>query len=498
MHKIGSSQKNNCPVGVDIDVWISLPEEIQEELLSTISLPLADESDDDDVVFVKALTKSETAPKIKSKQLKITFNQSTFTTTNDSFHYNQPSYFTDKSFAATSSSIDGRTLHEETKPELLSQGSSKNRNSNSGSTTTKAIIPLVVICLCKHKARLSQVQKQGVNQGRYYYSCSNRNNKCKYFAWGDNAPHESAVMNLQWERFNADDGWVLVNTVRGFQAADILQGGVGDCWFLSALAVIAERRDLIEAVVTDRRLQRSGECHFTFFLDGDWQPLAVDNYLPCKANAKRKQGSGETVLAYSQSRLSQLWVPLLEKAYAKAHHSYWAISGGFISEGMMDLTGLPCETICFSDAGFDSELTWARLLSFRAAHFPMGCSSAGSGEGIVGCHAYSILDVRELHDVTLGAQATLSDFVLSSSSSSLSPTTAAAVKTVATETETETLRVVRVRNPWGSRVFTGDLSAHSDTWTRRLQHLLRDGDGDDDDDDGDGHTVGGGGTFWMT
>lgn len=31
----------------------------------------------------------------------------------------------------------------------------------------------------------------------------------------------------------------------GFRAQDLLQGGVGDCWFMSALAVVAARHDLI-------------------------------------------------------------------------------------------------------------------------------------------------------------------------------------------------------------------------------------------------------------
>jgi hypothetical protein len=41
----------------------------------------------------------------------------------------------------------------------------------------------------------------------------------------------------------------------------------------------------------------------------------------------------------------------VEKAYAKAHGSYHAISGGYISEGLLDLTGCPTETIALLGAG---------------------------------------------------------------------------------------------------------------------------------------------------
>ena len=44
-------------------------------------------------------------------------------------------------------------------------------------------------------------------------------------------------------------------------------------------------------------------------------------------------------LAYSKAHKNQLWVPFLEKAYAKIHGSYQAISGGHIAEAFLDLTG---------------------------------------------------------------------------------------------------------------------------------------------------------------
>lgn len=70
-------------------------------------------------------------------------------------------------------------------------------------------------------------------------------------------------------------------------------------------------------------------------------------------------------LMYGKGAKLQLWVPLLEKAYAKAHGSYKAISGGWIAEGMFDLTGAPTESVHFSFPKFQSEDFFARLLSFH-------------------------------------------------------------------------------------------------------------------------------------
>jgi calpain-15 len=181
-----------------------------------------------------------------------------------------------------------------------------------------------------------------------------------------------------------------------------------------------------------------------------------------------------------------LWAALVEKAYAKAHGSYAQLSGGFIAEGLADLTGAPCETILFTMV--DRELLWARLLSFVQAGFGMGVATSGrtttKGSGLVGGHAYSVLDVRQLDDVVVGAQAKVTDFFgaslgKASTAAGLSSSAAAALTT--SYTTSTTVRLVQIRNPWGSKEWKGDWSAQSVQWTQKLRQRLpdswRQGDG---------------------
>ncbi len=63
----------------------------------------------------------------------------------------------------------------------------------------------------------------------------------------------------------------------------------------------------------------NGCYQLQLFLDGVWRSVTIDDRLPCTAQQKRPDGSS---LAFGRGRDMQLWVPLLEKAYAKAHGSY--------------------------------------------------------------------------------------------------------------------------------------------------------------------------------
>ena len=116
----------------------------------------------------------------------------------------------------------------------------------------------------------------------------------------------------------------------GFTAADLRQGGVGDCWFLSALAVVAERHDLIERLFTDTARNEAGCYQARLFLDGKWQSIIVDDMLPVTDEPRRVELAFESKLAFSRCGSSvggqQLWVSILEKAYAKAHGSFQAVS----------------------------------------------------------------------------------------------------------------------------------------------------------------------------
>ena len=124
-------------------------------------------------------------------------------------------------------------------------------------------------------------------------------------------------------------------------------------------------------------------------------PVVVDDWIPCEARGKP---------AFATSRKgNELWVSILEKAYAKLHGSYEALEGGLVQDALVDLTGGAGEEIDLTNEVSQLDLAsgrlWFQLQRFNQEGFLLGAGSPSgsdvhvSSSGIVQNHAYSLLQV---------------------------------------------------------------------------------------------------------
>eukprot|EP00930_Biecheleria_cincta_P039443 TRINITY_DN27122_c0_g1_i1.p1 TRINITY_DN27122_c0_g1~~TRINITY_DN27122_c0_g1_i1.p1 ORF type:complete len:1791 (-),score=286.76 TRINITY_DN27122_c0_g1_i1:25-5397(-) len=220
--------------------------------------------------------------------------------------------------------------------------------------------------------------------------------------------------------------------VDGWSPGDINQGELGDCWFLSAIACVAQQNkryldNLIRFADTEK-----GLYVVRFYKSGAYRDVAVDDFLPTKY--------GQCAFASAGTK-QEAWVQVLEKAYAKLHGSYDSIEGGFVNDGLVDMTGGIGEQIRLQDskASLHDGTLWSQLKGLNEDGHLLGCgSSAGSDTdissmGIVQGHAYSILRVEEI----------------------------------------DGNRLMQVRNPWGSTEWKGKWSdGDKASWTQRMKSKL--------------------------
>ena len=103
----------------------------------------------------------------------------------------------------------------------------------------------------------------------------------------------------------------------GSDQFDVVQGSLGDCWLLAAMAPLSMSETLLKRVVPDQTFVEdegyTGRFVFHIFQFGRWLEVEIDDRLPCK-NGK--------LMYTSSSSGNEFWSALLEKAYAKLHGSY--------------------------------------------------------------------------------------------------------------------------------------------------------------------------------
>lgn len=146
--------------------------------------------------------------------------------------------------------------------------------------------------------------------------------------------------------------------VEGATAKDIRQGYDGDCWFLSALTTLCNLQPTSHMIdrICVAQDQDVGVYGFVLYRDGEWISVIIDDKLYLRkadyedtdeqlrntwednririnsAEEYRKEfQSNSRALYYAQSTdANETWVPLIEKAFAKAHGDYGAIEAGSV------------------------------------------------------------------------------------------------------------------------------------------------------------------------
>ena len=103
--------------------------------------------------------------------------------------------------------------------------------------------------------------------------------------------------------------------------------------------------------------------------------MTVDDRVPCSK-------CGKPLYARSLDP-NETWVMILEKAYAKLHGCYEALTAGFIDYGLRDLTGAATMKWKWADkkikAKLDNNTLWSELLALKEEGSLLGCSNAISG-----------------------------------------------------------------------------------------------------------------------
>jgi len=199
------------------------------------------------------------------------------------------------------------------------------------------------------------------------------------------------------------DNWATVDEIAGTIAqkpaslfgsngpvfSDIKQGKSGSCYFLAAIAAVAQQRpEFIQTMFTHQDLWGSGIYTVRFYILGKPYEVAVNNKLPADPTTKKPY--------FADSENGVFWGPILQKAWAKIYGSYDAMGSGWISTAFQAMSPASQQSLYHAEAD-DASTLWDAVTEALGKGYVIGAGSNSSlapDVGLRGHHAYAILGMR--------------------------------------------------------------------------------------------------------
>ena len=116
----------------------------------------------------------------------------------------------------------------------------------------------------------------------------------------------------------------------------IKQGKLGDCYFLSVLSVMANYQHRLKKLIISQKIEKTSCYCIALNISGIWELVLIDDFIPCWKGANQP--------CFARSFKNEIWVMLMEKAFAKVSGGYANLIRGFTNETMQMLTGAPTKT----------------------------------------------------------------------------------------------------------------------------------------------------------
>ena len=222
---------------------------------------------------------------------------------------------------------------------------------------------------------------------------------------------------------------------------DVIQGNLGDCYFLSSVANICKFPGLIKGLFKTKEVNKDGFYEIIFYIDGIQQIIIVDDFFPCYKKNK--------LPCFAQPNGNELWVMLLEKAWAKVNGGYINITGGLSSQALEALTGFG-SLIYKTNNMSEEELNKNKLeiikniINAQQSYSLISCDTTEENNykdlekaGLIQKHAYTLIKISQIH---------------------------------LEQGKTEYL--FKLRNPWGKNEWNGDWSDNSNLWNERIKNQV--------------------------
>ena len=181
---------------------------------------------------------------------------------------------------------------------------------------------------------------------------------------------------------------------------DVIQGTIGNCYLVSIFSALAERPELIQRIFKTKSINPDGFYEIFYYYQNKKYIMFIDDIFPTFDKIL-----GNKKMLFAEPNGEEIWVSILEKAYAKFEGGYVNIIGGLIYPELEFFTGCKTEEISTNNANCWEKLRNAAIEKYivccRSKRKENNTNSITSKNNIVYGHAYTILDAKEFKNVRL-------------------------------------------------------------------------------------------------
>lgn len=216
---------------------------------------------------------------------------------------------------------------------------------------------------------------------------------------------------------------------------DVRQGSIGNCYFMASISALTECPQIIAEIFRQHEVQKSGYYEICLRIDGEWNVVVVDDYFPCTKLGRKP--------IFARPKGHEIWSMLLEKAWAKINGGYVNTVAGMASEVIECLTNFPYEynqTVHALNSDEAKEELWNKILEASQNEYIMTTAlpprEGAEKIGLVAGHEYTLQKGIEFID------------------------------------NNKKIRLVRIRNPWGSMNYKGKWGKNDSSWTDKLKEAF--------------------------
>ena len=215
---------------------------------------------------------------------------------------------------------------------------------------------------------------------------------------------------------------------------DVVQGELGDCYFLSVLAAFAEDPNIIADLIDPKGKGSDGSFTAKVIIHGEPVTMVVDDSFPV---------ANDTKLAFAgiNENSGNIWPLILEKAWAKCNRSYEDIIPGNSADAFEFLSPAPFNTYYHNSETrptlFETIRDAQKKGFFVLADITETMSTnleSLSRLGLITNHAYTVINTAVLR-----------------------------------KTNGSEIKLLKMMNMWGTNEWVGDWSDTSSKWTQEFK-----------------------------